>query len=304
MSTKMNPKLSIGTWAFAFGPFEASPWPFRDILRYASDAGYDGVEVNGFLPHPVPETYDTPAKRKALLGDIQAHGLGVSAYAPDFRAAPPAVADKAAYLELAKRYLDFAGDLETELLRVDTVLPPLPVAPEVYVDRFARLVDTWHAAAELAASFGKRIVWEFEPGFWMNKPSEALRAVREVRHPAFQVLFDTSHAYMSGVIGARHDGEKEILAGGIEAYAMMLSDHIGHFHLIDSDGTLHDEETSTHAAFGEGHIDFTRFLRETGYLVSRCEWWCVDFCFNAEVEAWGRQAVPFIHRKIKEAGLG
>lgn len=303
MSTNWNPKLSIGTWAFAFGPFEANPWPFRDILRYASEAGYDGVEVNGFLPHPVPEVYDIPAKRKALLEEIQAHGLAVSAYAPDFRTAPPAVADKAAYLELAKRYLDFAGDLGTELLRVDTVLPPLTVAPAVYADRFARLVDTWHAAAELAASAGKRIVWEFEPGFWLNKPSEALRVVREVGHPAFQILFDTSHAYMCAVIGARHNGEQEILAGGIEEFAKLLGSDIGHFHLIDSDGTLHDEETSTHAAFGEGRIDFTRFLREAGHLVSHCEWWCVDFCFNAEVEAWGRQAVPFIRQKIKEAKL-
>ncbi|NQX60737.1 sugar phosphate isomerase/epimerase family protein [Paenibacillus qinlingensis] len=298
----MNPKLSIGSWAFAFGPFEEQPWSFSRILAYAKEAGYDGVEVNGFLPHPVPDVYDTIAKRKALVDEIHAHGLGVSAYAPDFRKAPPAVANKTAYLELVKRYIDFTVDLGTDILRVDTVTSPNHVNEQTYAQCFHRLLDTWQASAELAAEAGLRIVWEFEPGFWLNKPSEVVRAVTEVNHPAFQVLFDTSHAYMSGVIGARQAGVQEVLQGGIVEYAKQLEGHIGHFHLIDSDGTLHDEETSTHAEFGAGHIDFPSFLKETERMIAPLEWWCVDFCFNAEVEAWGKQAVHFIRNAIKEAG--
>ncbi|WP_261305965.1 sugar phosphate isomerase/epimerase family protein [Paenibacillus andongensis] len=297
----MNPKLSIGSWAFAFGPYEQQPWSFSRILAYAKESGYDGVEVNGFLPHPVPDVYDTIAKRKELLNEIRSHGLAVSAYAPDFRKAPPAVADKEAYVELLKRYIDFTVDLGTDILRVDTVTSPAPVNEQTYANRFDRLMDTWHASAELAAEAGLRIVWEFEPGFWLNKPSEVVRAVKEVNHPAFQVLFDTSHAYMSGVVGARQAGVQERLHGGIVAYAKQLEGHIGHFHLIDSDGTLHDEETSTHAEFGAGKIDFPSFLRETESIIRPLDWWCVDFCFNAEVEAWGKQAVRFIRNAIKEA---
>ncbi|WP_053376281.1 sugar phosphate isomerase/epimerase family protein [Paenibacillus sp. FJAT-27812] len=296
----MNPKISIGSWAFAFGPFAEAPWPLARILQYAQHAGYDGVEINGFAPHPTPELYPTAESRQALLEEIRSYGLGISGYAPDFTSAPPDRSEQSAYLELLQGYIDFCLDLGIATIRVDTVSPPEALTEAEYEERFSRLVSTWRASAELASEKGLRIVWEFEPGFWLNKPSEVKRLVEAVNHPAFQVLFDTSHAYMSGVVGARQTGEKELLSGGITEYARLLEDHIGHFHLIDSDGTLHDEETSTHAAFGAGEIDFQAVLSELKPLVSAMEWWCVDFCFNAEVEEWGREAIPFIRKAIKE----
>jgi sugar phosphate isomerase/epimerase len=45
-----NPKLSLGSWAFSFGPFSENPWPFSSVLQFIADAGYDGVEINGFRP--------------------------------------------------------------------------------------------------------------------------------------------------------------------------------------------------------------------------------------------------------------
>jgi sugar phosphate isomerase/epimerase len=296
----LNPKLSIGSWAFAFGPFARSPWPFTQILQYAAASGYDGVEINGFAPHPTPYSHPTKESRLALLEEIQAYGLGISGYAPDFTSVPPDRCKQDDYLELLKTYIAFNADLGIDTIRVDTVSQPADLSVREYEDNFARLVATWRASAELAAAAGMTIVWEFEPGFWLNKPSEVKRLVEAVGHPAFKVLFDTSHAYMSGVIGARHIGEKELLQGGIMEYAKLLQDHIGHLHLIDSDGTLHDEETSTHAAFGAGKVDFTGFLSAMKPVISRVEWWCVDFCFNAEVEEWGRRAIPFIRETIKE----
>ena len=47
-----RPKISLGSWAFSFGPFTDNPWSFADVIRYAADAGYDSVEINGFQPHP------------------------------------------------------------------------------------------------------------------------------------------------------------------------------------------------------------------------------------------------------------
>src|SRR5690606_23497985 len=122
--------------------------------------------------------------------------------------------------------------------------------------------------------------------------------LEEVNHPGFQVLFDTSHAYMSGIVGARQTGEKEVLPGGVVEYAKLLEPFIGHVHLIDSDGTLHDEETSTHAAFGTGFVDFHSFLKEMRTKLADLEWWGVDFCFNAEVEQWGQEAVAYIRNTI------
>jgi sugar phosphate isomerase/epimerase len=74
----------------------------------------------------------------------------------------------------------------------------------------------------------------------------------------------------------------------------MLSEQIGHLHLIDSDGTLHDDETSTHTAFGEGYINFSEVLAALKPVIGGLPWWCVDFCFNPETEAKGKNAVSFV----------
>jgi sugar phosphate isomerase/epimerase len=290
----------LGSWAFAFGPFESDPWSFTRVLEFLAQAGYDGVEINGFPPHPHPGEYDTPAKCRALVDEISGYGLGISGYAPSFGDVSPAVAEPKAYLGLFRNYLRFCERCEITTLRVDTVSPPGPLAPGEYEARFARLARTWHAAAEEAAQAGVLLVWEFEPGFWLNKPSQVVRLVESVGHENFKLLFDTSHAYMGAVVGARHSEDKEILPGGVAAYGRLVADHIGHLHLIDSDGSLHDEETSTHTAFGEGHVDFSEALAAIQPVIAALPWWCVDFCFNPQTPTAGADAVPFVRALIEE----
>jgi sugar phosphate isomerase/epimerase len=144
------------------------------------------------------------------------------------------------------------------------------------------------------------MVWEFEPGFWLNKPSEVRRVVEAVDHENFKLLFDTSHAYMSAVIGARQTGNKELLSGGVAEYGRSLGTSVGHLHLIDSDGSLHNNETSSHVAFGQGNIDFTSVLAAMKPVISNLPWWCVDFCFNSQTPTAGRDAVPFVRQLIEE----
>jgi sugar phosphate isomerase/epimerase len=234
---------------------------------------------------------------------IESYGLGVSGYAPNFTMAPPALADTSAYLEVVDKCLAFCASCGIRTLRVDTVSPPDELAPQEYETRFARLARTWSAAAAAAEKQGVTIVWEFEPGFWLNKPSEVKRIVESVAQPAFRVLFDSSHAYMGAVVGARHTGTRETLAGGVTEYALMLKDYIGHFHLIDSDGTLHDNETSAHAHFGQGKVDFPGLLAAVKPVIAELPWWGVDYCFNAEVEQDAAAAVPYI-RKLATEVLG
>jgi sugar phosphate isomerase/epimerase len=124
------------------------------------------------------------------------------------------------------------------------------------------------------------LVWEFEPGFWLNIPSEVQGVISEVNHENFKLLFDTSHAYMGSVIEARQTGTSELLKGGVAEYANLLGAKVGHLHLIDSDGTRHNYETSTHTAFGEGNIDFVKVLKALKPVIGEMPWWCVDFCFN------------------------
>ena len=295
-----RPKFSLGSWAFSFGPFEKAPWSFEAFMAYAAEAGYDGIEINGFHPHPHPDVYNTRAKCLELKGCIQDYGLGISGYAPDFREVPPDVVPTAAYLKVLEEALRFCERLQIKTLRIDTISPPLALDLGEYQRRFAHLAEVWRAAAAACARSGVVLVWEFEPGFWLNKPSEIKAMVDAVGHPNFKVLFDTSHAYMCAVVGARQPSLQETLPGGVVAFAKLLKGHIGHFHLIDSDGTLHDEETSTHSPFGTGHIDFKAVITELQDELATLEWWCFDFCFCPTTERDARLAIPFVENIIKQ----
>lgn len=293
-----SPKYALGSWAFSFGPFAAAPWSFERVCRYAADAGYHGIEINGFRPHPHPDDYDTDAKCRELAHFLADLGLGVSAYAPDFRAAPPAETDSNRYLAEFGKALRFCERLGIDMLRVDTVAPPESLTPARYEERRGRLIRNWHAAATACAAANVTLAWEFEPGFWLNRPSEVLSLAAAIDHPAFGVLFDTSHAYMCAVIGARQEGVAEGRAGGDLDFARRVRPYLGHFHLIDSDGRLHNGETSVHAPFGTGRVDFPAVLQALAPEVWQLEWWGVDFCFCPTTERDARAAVPFLNQLL------
>ncbi|MDF2723098.1 MAG: sugar phosphate isomerase/epimerase [Paenibacillus sp.] len=292
--------ICFGSWAFAFGPFAKEPWELPRILQWGQEAGYDGIELNGFRPHPHPDDYDTAAKCDKLVREIEHSGLKLVGYAPDLTGAPPAIVEAELYMKELRKCLDFCANCGVRTLRIDTVSPPEPLNERVYAERFSRLAGTWQLAAEEADRRGVRIVWEFEPGFWLNKPSEVKRILDTVDHPHFLALFDSCHAYMGAVQGARHVGSPELLAGGVAEYWSMLAPRIGHLHLIDSDGTLHDEDTSTHTHFGQGHLDFAALLATAKPFLATNEWIGVDYCFNADAAECGKEAPAFIRRYLGE----
>src|SRR6266536_6241733 len=115
-----TPQLALGSWAFTFGPFSDNPWPFGRVLSFMAEAGYDGVEINGFRPHPHPDDYDTPAKCQELVQQIEGYGLGISGYAPSFVEVPPALVETEAYLQVFRKCLAFCANCGIRTLRVDT----------------------------------------------------------------------------------------------------------------------------------------------------------------------------------------
>ena len=74
-------------------------------------------------------------------------------------------------------------------------------------------------------------------------------------------------------------GQPEKLKGGVIEMIQMLNGKIGHIHLIDSDGTLHNDETSTHRPFGEGQLDFDAIMPVLNQSGCNSPWWAVDLCF-------------------------
>ncbi|MES1261801.1 MAG: sugar phosphate isomerase/epimerase family protein [Acidobacteriota bacterium] len=287
-------KISLGSWAFSFGPYAVDPVSFEDTVRHLSAAGYDGVDICGFPPHISLASYPTREARRQVVRLLQDYRLGVSGYSADFSEVNPiARENEAAYADLFRRNLEMSVDLGSPSLRVDTVAAPGSIPDDEYEEAFHRIARLWADGAELAAKAGVRVVWEFEPGFAFNKPAEIIRMHQEVRHPNFSILFDTSHAYMCAVAGARQHGERDVLPGGVAEFLDKLQGRIGAIHLIDSDGTLHCDETSTHRPFGEGLIDFERLAPKL-LSVPDIEWWTIDHCFWAgswELVASSRQFV-------------
>ncbi len=272
-------KLSFGSWAFLTGPYADDPLPLERVIERLGEAEYDGIELSGLPPHASLEDYATTHSRTELVRLLEDHDLRVSGYAADFSSINPVVeGNKLSYIDLFHRAVEFCVDVGSPAIRVDSVATPGSVPEREYLAVCERLADVWADSAEIAARAKVRLVWEFEPRYLFNKPSEILNLHRKVGHPNFQILFDTAHGYMCSVVGARQHGAKQMLAGGLPEFLMKLEGRIGGVHIIDSDGTLHHKETSTHRPFGEGFIDF-HILAPQLIDITSVDWWCIDLAF-------------------------
>lgn len=287
-------KVSIGSWAYTFGPYSNCPVPLDTVISSVSKMGFNGISLGGFKPHAHPDLYPTDEARERLLSMLSDNELEVVEYSPDINIFN-ALTQPDDYIDLYKKFIAFMKSCGFKIVRLDTGVAPILSGGITYHAAFDRVVSNFQAATDIAADNGMTVVWEFEPGFLFNKPSEVVGVCEKVNREAFSVLFDTCHAYMCSVVGARQLGEKEILPGGITEFTEKLSGKIGLVHLIDSDGTLHDNDTSTHRPFGEGYIDFDRvipvLLKEGRYTA---DWWIIDLCFWPDAWNVTRQCKDFV----------
>ena len=133
---------------------------------------------------------------------------------------------------------------------------------------------------------GINVTWEFEPGFVFNRPSDIVAVVNAVGEKNFGAMYDTCHAYMCAVKGARQSGgPKETSKNGMVELAQKLRGKINAIQIIDCDGELNEHGTSTHKVFGTALIDFPPVLKElTANSGCPHDWWTIDLCFEAD--AW------------------
>lgn len=269
----------MGTWSFTFGPYASNPKPLGEVLHRLAEAGYDGVELNGFPPHVTLERFAAPAARAELRAMLDGLGLGVSGYSADLSEFNPAVEEnRQAYLDRFRRLVELCHDLGSPMIRVDTGTAPGSLSDREYHVAFHRVAGLWRECAEYAREARVLMAWEFEPGFVFNKPSEVLAMYERVGHAWFRILFDTAHAYMSAVVGARQHGPRETLEGGVTEFVARLGSAIGAVHVIDSDGTLYGDDTSRHVPIGQGRVPWRYVAPALGALPG-IEWWCADLCF-------------------------
>jgi sugar phosphate isomerase/epimerase len=301
-------RIAIGTWAFLFNQ-ERPTTDFHELLHNLSHLGYEGVELGAAAPHPTAGSHDTPEKRDRLKRMVLDHGLEFSALAPDLSSHKlVSVPDCAPYLEAFAAAVAFAADLGIKTIRVDTVEPIAVMKqqrldPVIVLDRAAAAFDR---CAKLAAARGINVAWEFEPGLPLNKPSEILALVQRVRddlgNPNFGALFDTGHAHLCAAVGANQPGDKETLPGGALELLQKLTDKITHLHLIDSDGTMSEYNTSTRIPLGAGTLDFDKLIPALLACGAADDWWCVDLCYWPDAWEAAAECRRFLHRLRRKHG--
>jgi sugar phosphate isomerase/epimerase len=308
----MGKKLSIGTWAYIFNQ-EKPTNDFHEILHNLHHLGYEGVELGSFGVHPTPVSHPTKASRQKLRKEIADHGLALSGIAIDlwsFNKPGASIIDEnpVPYVSAFLGFATFASDLDVKTIRVDSVLGPNFFETDEgkkigYEQGTDRIVKVWDKCARIAADHGMNVCWEFEPGFLYNKPSEIIKVVDAVRglgNKNFGVLYDTCHAHMCAVVAANQAGTKETLPGGELELLEKLKGKITHIHLIDSDGSLNEHNTSTHNPFGTGRLNFDKLIPALNTCGVPHDWWCVDLCFwpNAwDVTAQSKTFLDALRRK-------
>ena len=266
-------KVSIGSWAYAF---LATPILLPEAVKKLGDLDFDGISMGGFIPHAAPKDFDTEEKRAELAKLLADNNLEVADYAIDLWSVD-AIEDTETWIKLFEESSDFANLMGWKTIRVDTGSKKVYV-PEgmTYAEVRALVVDNFKRISKYAAQYGQEVVWEFEPGFVVNEPKYIVEVYEAVNEPNFSILFDTCHGHMAA-LGANHI-EPSPLDGGIMEFIEMLKGKIGFVHVIDSDGTLNSDNTSTHSPFGEGVLDFDEIipaLLDAGY---EGDWWAVDLC--------------------------
>jgi len=294
----MSKKTSIGGWAYIWGGYSEEPIDIETVAKELSEQGFDGIEMAAFPPHLEENTKDKRAEVKAVLDKYKLEISGLAAPFPS-----PATSKEEEYLNAVKSNLEICKDMDIPKLRVDTVDPPTEIPGGMdYEQCFKKIAATWNKSADICADAGVKLIWEFEPGFLFNKPSEVARMAYIVDNPNFSILFDSCHAYMCSVKASRQMGEKEVLPKGVTQFAYMLTGKIGHIHLIDSDGTLHNDETSTHAPLGTGVLDFDEIvpaILDAGY---DDDWWPIDLCFWPKALEATSSCKSFLDELIQKYG--
>ena len=294
----MRRKLSVGTWAYCFGPYEDAPIPLETVLDGIAELGFDGVSLGGFKPHAHPDLYPSPGDRKRLIGMIAERGLEVVEYGSDLWSLD-SLTQNAAYLELFRKFADMAADCGFGMVRVDSGHPPALPPGMTYAQARDTVITTFQRMADYLKPSGIRLVWEFEPGFFLNKPSEILAVHGLVGRDNFGYMLDTCHAHMCAVVGARQMGEKETLPGGAEELISGLAGKIDVVHIIDSDNTLHNDDTSTHAPMGTGVLDFPSILAALDRAGYRFPWLVLDLCFWPNAWDATRQCKEYLDKLLK-----
>lgn len=240
MSKKSPFKISICNELF-------QGWPIERVFEYAAQLGYDGVEIAPFtLADSVTEI--SPKRRNAIRRAAEDNGIEIVGLhwllvKPEgLYINHPDEFIRIQTQEYIEALIHFCADIGGKIL--------IHGSPhQRTVKKGWNFKDSWDWAIEtfkvsLKAARQRNVIYCMEPlsttqTNFINTVEEAIRFVKEVRHPNFKMVFDCRSAYAS---------ERSL----IEALLHTLdSGYLRHVHVNDSNGS----------GPGFGEIKFTPILK-------------------------------------------
>lgn len=286
-------KLGLGLNGFmSSGHTFKKTYPIWEVLDFAANEGFDGIElVSGWPMGPYPSP-DEPERVAALKRLYDRYGLQV--YSIQTGGGGAYAADGG----LRNKWLQkFANDVRLcTQLGCDFIghWPGGGLGGNADVGQaIESLAAGYREAAKICADAGMYLSFEIEPPFLFNTFDHLERILAAVDHPACKTNYDPSHFdVMSGGKGKPEEMLQEI---GVE--------HIGHVHLTDTDGTIFGG-TSKHLPCGDGYCDIHASLKtlwDGGYA----GWIMIDGWKIEDVYRAARQGKQAIDKALKQlSGVG
>lgn len=279
---KWKTALGMNGFASAIRKYNKN-YPIEEVLAFASEVGFQGVELVENWPHTgYPRSLDEAAVEK-LRRQHAVHKLQMFSIQTGAAGAFSANADiRKQYVTMMQDRIRLARSLGCSCIGM---WPYGPLQGQTIKQAIVHLGNSFAEVARIADDHGIIAAFEIEPPFEFNRKEDWTQILEAASEPKLRIIYDPSHFdLMSGSTGNPHEMLKEI---GVE--------NVGYVHFTDTDGTLRDGATSKHLPAGDGHINIDasfRTLRDGGFT----GWIMIDGWEIPDPYDAGRKGIQAIHR--------
>ena len=250
-------KTAIGLNGFQSGSHRyQKTYPIWEVLNFASDQGFDGVELVSNWPQGSYPDAAEANRIEALRGLYDRYRLKIFSIqlgAGGAFSSDPKV--RKTWIDSTRDRLNLASQLGCSCVGM---WPGGPIGDQSIDQAIRHVAASFHEVAAIGQDLGILTAFEIEPPFIFNTEEHLQRILSEADHPNLKAIYDPSHFdLMNGSTGRPHEMLKRI---GVE--------NIGYIHLTDTDGTLRNGGTSKHLPCGDGHANIPvslKILHEGGF---------------------------------------
>lgn len=281
-------KLAIGLNGFGSSEtHHGKRYVYEEILQFARDEGFDGIELWRSWRDGYPDPQDNDAIQAARQ-KIESYDLQVFSIQAGVRGVNPLSDDpseRSEYTAQLKQQVDLAGKFGCDCMGLWSAgRPPGGTSEDQVIERLAAVI---RPVCEYAVDHGIVLAIEGEPPLIVNSVERYHKLFDAVGMEEFKVIFDPSHFdVLGGAVGRPQD---LLLDLGV--------DRVGYVQFCDGDSTLRPFPdggvgTSRHLPCGEGVYDIPSLcaiLHEGGFQ----GWFQMD--------SWGTEDAYWASKSCKDS---